>query len=99
DFHSFPTRRSSDLGFGISPQDWTILLLAVAALINIYMIWKYRLYFTALVAVWAFSAIAVANSGNNLIFASSVLMAAILLVNIIIRFIIARKKNLIAPQA
>lgn len=86
-------------GFGISPQDWTILLLAVAALINIYMIWKYRLYFTALVAVWAFSAIAVANSGNNLIFASSVLMAAILLVNIIIRFIIARKKNLIAPQA
>lgn len=85
-------------GLGIAQQDWTILLIAVAALLNTYLIWKFRLYFTALVAVWAFSAIAVANRGNNILLAISVLLAFILLVNIIIRIITARKRNFIVHQ-
>lgn len=80
-------------GFGISPEYWTILLIAGAALINIYITWKFRLYFTALVAVWAFSAIAVANKGNNLILAISIIMAVINLVNSITGFIDGRKNR------
>lgn len=82
--------------FGTTQQEeyWTILLISIATFINMYILWKYSLYFTALVAVWALTAIAVSNKENNLLFTVLLFMDAFILVNIIIRFIMGRKRNL-----
>lgn len=71
-------------------------LYIIAGLLNIYLLWKYRLYFMSLVAVWALAAIAVANQGNNLIVGTSTVIAAIILLYMITRILTGRKKNLIA---
>ncbi|MEO6844305.1 MAG: hypothetical protein ABI184_03970 [Ginsengibacter sp.] len=70
-------------GLGISQITWTIIMIAVAGLINVFMIWKRNLREYALVGVWALVAIAIANRGGvKSIVYSSIIAAAIILINI-----------------
>ena len=70
-------------GWGISQITWTIILIIIAGLINVFMIWKRNLREYALVGVWALVAIAIANwDGVKSIVYSSIIIAAIILINI-----------------
>lgn len=70
-------------GWGISQITWTIIIIIVAGLINVFMIWKRNLREYALVGVWALVAIAVANwDVEKSIAYSSITIAAIIFINI-----------------
>ncbi|WP_228410165.1 hypothetical protein [Chryseobacterium viscerum] len=69
-------------GFGISETVWTIVMFIVAAIINLYMVWKLNMIAFALVAVWALVAIAVANQySNQQVYISAIITAIFLFVN------------------
>lgn len=52
-------------GWGISPNNWTMILIAVASIIHLFMTWKKNAPVFALVAVWALIAIAMSNKDSN----------------------------------
>lgn len=52
-------------GFGISDVTWTLILIAIAILINQYMIWKRNMREYALVGAWALVGIGFANKINH----------------------------------
>lgn len=81
-------------GFGISEIVWTLIMIIVAGTLNLWIIWKRNMREFALVGVWALVAIAVAN-WNVVTFIShvSVVVAAILLINISIHAYRNRKTN------
>lgn len=49
-------------GFGISQEIWTLIMIAIAVAINLFMIWKRNMREFALVCVWALIGI---NNANN----------------------------------
>lgn len=51
-------------GWGISAITWTIILIIIAGVINLFMTWKRNMREYALVGAWALIAIAVANSNE-----------------------------------
>ncbi len=65
--------------WGISEITWTITLIIVASLIHLFMTWKKNAPLFALVAVWSFIAIAVANKEGSQEIYFSALTAAVLL--------------------
>lgn len=72
-------------GWGIAPTTWAIIVIIVAGLINLFMIWKRNLREYALVGIWGLLAVAYANWDNEQSIAySSIIVSAILLVNIAI---------------
>src|SRR5690606_14356422 len=74
-------------GWGISDVIWTIMMICIAGLINIYMIWKRNLREYGLVGVWALIAIAVSNVNNDgslFIIYTCYFVSAILIVSIVI---------------
>lgn len=72
-------------GFGISETVWTVIMIIIAASVHLYMIWKQHMPVFALVAVWAFIAIAVANQQVNYAVAVTALsLAAFIFLNIAI---------------
>lgn len=52
-------------GWGISPVIWTIIMICIAGLVNIYMIRIRNLREFALVGIWALMAISVSNSNHG----------------------------------
>lgn len=73
-------------GWGISPLNWTVIMIAVAALINIFVIVTRNLREYALVGIWALIAISVANNtddGAVTIVHACYIAAAVLLIFII----------------
>ncbi|MDP4283455.1 MAG: tryptophan-rich sensory protein [Bacteroidota bacterium] len=48
-------------GFGISQIGWTIIMICIAGIVNLFITWKRNMREFALVGVWALVAIAVAN--------------------------------------
>lgn len=52
-------------GWGISKFNWTIILIAIATMIHLFMTWKKNAPIFAFVAVWALVAIAIANKEVN----------------------------------
>lgn len=68
--------------WGISSVSWTFIMILVAAVIHILMIWLRNLREFALMGVWAFIAIAVANSEGIFIQFAAYSAAALLLLNI-----------------
>ena len=66
-------------GWGISPMVWTIIMMAVAGVINILIIWKRNMREFALVGVWALVAIAVANWDTERSIVYSALIIAIII--------------------
>ncbi|HLS11645.1 MAG TPA: hypothetical protein VK050_05750 [Flavobacteriaceae bacterium] len=81
-------------GFGISESIWTVVLIVLAAGINVFMIWNRNMREFALVGVWALIAIAVANkSGDMMVYWSASSMALLLLVMISIHGFQNRETN------
>ena len=81
-------------GFGFSEVTWTIVLMAIAIVINQYMLWKRNMREFALVGAWALLGIGNANKGSNdaiLYFAFA--GAAILLMSAVIHGYIHRATN------
>lgn len=70
-------------GFGLAETTWTIVMIGTAALIHFFMIWKRNMPAFALVAVWALTAIAVANQySNDAVYISAIAATAFIFVNI-----------------
>lgn len=66
-------------GWGISQAEWTIIMIAIAALINVLVILKRNLREYGLAGIWALIAIAVANSDSisnirNACYAASIII-------------------------
>lgn len=81
-------------GFGLSEITWTLVMLAIATFLNLFMIWKKKMHEYSLVAVWALVAIAVANSDNNSIIANTAsMMAVFVFINIILSAMLNRKSD------
>lgn len=81
-------------GFGISPTIWTITMLAVATSIHIFMIWNRNMREFALMTVWAFIAIAVANQHQHVaVFWAAIIAAVLVFINIGIHGWQNRKSN------
>lgn len=54
-------------GWGISEINWTIIMIVIAGLLNVFMIWTRNLREYALVGIWALIAIAVSNKSNGVL--------------------------------
>ena len=52
-------------GFGLTENTWTIIMVCVAVLLNLYVMWKRNMREFALVGAWALVGIGVANKGVN----------------------------------
>jgi hypothetical protein len=71
-------------GWGLSEITWTIIMIVVAGLINIFMVWQRNLREYALVGIWALIAIAVSNENKvQSILYTCYIVSAIILVSII----------------
>lgn len=84
-------------GWGISAINWTIIMICIAGLINLFMIWKRKLPAYGLVGIWALMAISVSNTKNSdglTIVYTCYAVSAILLIAIIVN--VFKKSNLIA---
>ena len=69
-------------GFGISEVPWTLIMIIVAGVINLFITWKRNMREFALVGAWALIAIAVANwDGQQSIKITAIIVAAILLIS------------------
>jgi hypothetical protein len=75
-------------GFGISPETWAILVVAVALLITILMLITRKDVAYSLVIIWALIGIGVKQSGNQTIVMlaeiSSALVAVVLVATILV---------------
>ncbi|WP_299220986.1 tryptophan-rich sensory protein [uncultured Aquimarina sp.] len=67
-------------GFGISEVSWTITMITIAVLLNIYMIIKRNMREFALVGAWALTAIYVRHNGDYTSIAYTAIIGAIILV-------------------
>jgi len=67
-------------GFGLSPTTWTLIMIGVAGLINVWVTWSRNMREFGLVGAWALGAIAVANWHTN----ESVTNTAMLVMGILI---------------
>lgn len=67
-------------GFGISDDAWTLILICVAVLINIFMVWKRNMREFAMVGAWALIGIGVANRNNYDSIAYTAFGGAVLLI-------------------
>lgn len=71
--------------FGASPEFWTLIMIAIAITVHLYMLWKQNLFFFTIVISWALTAIAVANKNTNqLIYLSSIIGSALIVINLIL---------------
>ena len=51
--------------FGLSDNTWTIIMICIAVILNLYVMWKRNMREFALVGAWALVGIGVANKGTN----------------------------------
>jgi hypothetical protein len=80
-------------GFGISGEAWTIIMICIAALINLYLIWNRNMRESALVGTWGLLAVAVSNRNEvQQIYYTAIVAAAILVINAAIHGYINRGK-------
>jgi hypothetical protein len=69
-------------GFGISKVTWTIIMIIVAGIINLFITWKRNMREFALVGSWALIAIAVSNwNVQQSIKITAIVVTAILLLS------------------
>ncbi len=81
-------------GAFFSEQQWTIIMIAVATLVNIFMVWKRNMREFALVGIWALLAIYVRHSDSIVPLANMALTCSgILALVIIVQAIQNRKFN------
>ena len=70
-------------GFGISPETWAILVVAVALIITILMLFTRKDVAYSLVIIWALVGIGVKQSGNQTIVMLAEISAAIVAIALI----------------
>ena len=69
-------------GFGISEVTWTLIMILIAAIINLLITWTRNMREFALVGAWGIIAVGVANKGDqDLIFYTAVAVAAVLVIS------------------
>ena len=78
-------------GFGIAPETWTILMIIIATIINLYVTWKHQMSQFAFVCAWALIAIAVANSDSKIV--TIAYLAAVKLIISSLVYIFKNRKN------
>ena len=84
-------------GAPFSEVQWTIIMIVIATIVNVYMLWKRNSYVFAMVGVWALVAIYVRHSSEINPIATVALICAILLgLLIVIGFIKKPKMNSIS---
>jgi hypothetical protein len=67
-------------GFGITPVAWTIIMIGVAVLLNLFVMWKRHMRGFVLVGAWALVGIGIANTGLNQIITTIAFIGAAILV-------------------
>lgn len=81
-------------GFGISEIAWTLTMICVAGILNLWITWKRNMREFALVGVWALVAIAIANwNGVQSIVYTALIVAVILFISSGIHGYNNRKSN------
>ncbi len=69
-------------GFGISEVTWTLIMIIIAAVINLFVTWTRNMREFALVGAWGLVAVGVANQGDQpFIYYTAIVAAAILLIS------------------
>jgi hypothetical protein len=69
-------------GFGISETIWTVSMIVIAGIINLWVTWTRNMREFALVGAWALVAIAIANWGSNeAVKVSALAVAAVLFIS------------------
>jgi len=66
-------------GFGISDIVWTLIMIVIAAILNVFITWKRNMREFALAGAWALVAIAVANWNLEKIIVYGALTAAVII--------------------
>ena len=67
-------------GFGLPDNTWTIIMICIAVIINLYVMWKRNMRAFTLVGAWALIGIGVANSAVNEIITTTTFIAAAILI-------------------
>jgi hypothetical protein len=81
-------------GAFFSEQQWTVIMMAIATLVNIFMIWKRNMREFGFVGIWALFAIYVRHNESIEPLANMALTCCIILVLVVIsNFILNRKTN------
>jgi uncharacterized protein (DUF3820 family) len=81
-------------GFGLSEIGWAIIMIVIAAGINVAMIWTRNMREFALVGIWALCAIAVANWGSiQGVASAAVILSGVIFVNITVHGYINRNRS------
>ncbi|TMM58482.1 tryptophan-rich sensory protein [Maribacter algarum] len=80
-------------GSFFSEQQWTVIMMAIATLVNIIMVWKRNMREFAFVGIWALFAIYIRHNGNIDALANMALTCSIILTLVIIAHIVQNKKT------
>ncbi len=76
-----------------SGEQWTIIMMSIATLINIYMVWKRNMRAFAVVGIWALIAIYKRHTDKVDVLANVAISCSIVLAIIIVAHIISQKKE------
>ncbi len=68
-------------GWGISESIWTIIMIAIAAVIHLLMTWQNNAPFFAFVGAWAFVAISQSNDEGSAVYIFAITAALILVIS------------------
>ena len=80
-------------GFGLSPEIWTVIMLAVGAGLGILMLLRERDFAYAAVLIWAFIGIAAKQADNPIIVYSAWTAAGLIILWSLITFMIKKPKG------
>jgi len=81
-------------GAFLTELQWTIAMMVVATLVNLFMIWKRQMREFALVGIWALFAVNVRHEGNlDTIANTALICCSILAIAVVTHFIYTRKSN------
>jgi hypothetical protein len=78
-------------GLGLSETAWSIIMMAIAGIINLLVLFRRNLYFYVLTGIWGLIAVGMANKDNAGIVRTSLVVAAVLLLACIFRVFVNRK--------
>ena len=80
-------------GFGLSPEIWTVTMLAIAAALGILMLLRERDFAYSAVLIWAFIGIAAKQADNPIIVYSAWTAAGLIILWSLITFMIKKPKG------
>ena len=81
-------------GAFFSEQQWTVIMIGIATIVNIFMVWKRNMREFALVGIWALIAIYARHTGHIDVLANMALTCSVIIVIVVVvHFIQTRKLN------